>query len=409
MNSTEHNSAYHLFDENVVVERSNFPSHYLPVRLSFNKLKKLARSRDVVQDLYPIRIFKEGISLINSYNLPENKLPNEIISKYELQSAEIPVRRAFAAQCVLGIISEIMDLPEGHLNIDVTREYLSVRSKESVNMSAVMPTNFKNGVKFTIPHDDHQYDLGSKDLPGLQIGKHTYIGADSSLDLGSGISIGNRVFIARNCHRLGHIHDVRYPGISRQIASATNSKFNLFIGDDVLVGYESDIAARTEYIGQNAVLGQRSTITKSWVGDFSVVVGNGRTVRYLPVQAYFKIHYPKHIDSMNILRINWNGTVKEEWELEYKKRVRALGIRTSQKKASSNRVLVLGKVVDVPRVAKLIIDGCYVDVINSDMDNYDLWLQLAEDYKNYNLRLKTVIPDIDHIDISLYDTVIDNV
>lgn len=401
----------HLRDSSVSINPTEAPTYYSSGKLPFERLFSLREESAEKAKYAPIQILKGGLQLINSYNLSEIPIPRKVIKLYGLEESEVIVRRAFAAKYVLGLVSEVLDLPDGHLSVEASKKYVEVH-RNGKSRSAIMPTYLGNGVKFTIPHDDYMYGLDTGKLPRLRLGENTYVSANVRLDIGGDLNIGDRVFIGRDTHRLGHVHDPNFPGIVRETMVATKTDYRLRVGDDALIGYEVDLAAKTSYIGENAIIGQRSTVTTPWVGDFSILVGNNRTIGYLPTQAYFKYQYPDAVNVETMAAIDWNGALEEEWQTFFKRRYATMERQimdfTNNDSIKKQPILVLGRTNNIPQLAGYILNGDTIDYVTDDLQDHAFLLQLAKNCQNFNVRLRTGISYFLENKPEKYSIIIDN-
>jgi acetyltransferase-like isoleucine patch superfamily enzyme len=398
---------HHLFNPSVVVGKTERPNYYSDQKITLEDLHHLLQNPQERVRFAPIKIYKAGLQLINKSNLPATQIPEEIIRAKDLQNAETAVKRAWYAQYVFDLISQILNLPPDHLSLGVTKEYIEIHKGEA-GRSTIMPTHFRDGAELLIPHDDHMLGLPTENLPKIHIGQHTYIAQNTRLDIGGMMYIGDRVFIARNTHRFGHFHKKEYPGIVRETLIATQTDCSIMIGDDVLVGAGTDIGPLTHYIGQNTIIGQQSTITAPWIGDFSIVVGTNRIVGYQPIQAYFKSEYPEYVDAINMAKIDWEGEIKREWEAHYKEKLANIVEDSDRLGKEKQKILMIGDSVDLNRAASLVISGKSIDIISNNLEAHAFLLQLAQNVKNYKIRCRADSKHYPQTSLELYDYVIDS-
>jgi virginiamycin A acetyltransferase len=113
-----------------------------------------------------------------------------------------------------------------------------------------------------------------------KIGSYTYIGFNcfiTKTDIGRYVSIGNNVSIGQGEHDLDAISNSGHFYENNLYDSLT--KADCVIGNDVWIGVQS-IILRGVKIGNGAVIGANSTVTKD-IPDFAVAVGSpARVIRY---------------------------------------------------------------------------------------------------------------------------------
>lgn len=131
------------------------------------------------------------------------------------------------------------------------------------NFSYRYPSNIKIGANVLI---DRSVSLSSETHTGhICVGKGTTIGAGCSLDFTGGIRIGENVRIAKGCYVLTHTHGYDHH-------APAEGKY-LEIGDNAFVGARSVIMYSCNRIGNNAVIGVGSIVTKD-IPDNAIAVGN---------------------------------------------------------------------------------------------------------------------------------------
>jgi len=105
----------------------------------------------------------------------------------------------------------------------------------------------------------------------LRIGKHVEIDQGVWIDYSGGLEIGDMVTISAGARILTHSHGISDPNHYWRDQEIT---FNpLFIGSDSWIGTGAIILPQVTYIGQGAVIGAGSVVTKD-VEPYCIVVGN---------------------------------------------------------------------------------------------------------------------------------------
>jgi acetyltransferase-like isoleucine patch superfamily enzyme len=112
----------------------------------------------------------------------------------------------------------------------------------------------------------------------LVIGNNVYFGKRCTIEVDG--EIGDDVIVANNVGIIGrHDHDFKTTGISVRRAAwvgderhRDNLSSNVFIGDDVWIGYAAIILSGVK-IGRGAIIGAGAVVTKD-VASYSIVVGN---------------------------------------------------------------------------------------------------------------------------------------
>ncbi|MCQ4120964.1 CatB-related O-acetyltransferase [Rhodococcus tibetensis] len=124
---------------------------------------------------------------------------------------------------------------------------------------------------------------------GLEVGHHSYGSLLDPASCDRGTTIGNYVSIGPGVRRFGANHPFEKLGLHPYLynptlgmvdASSDVDRTSLVIGHDVWIGANTVILAPVTCIGNGAVIGAGSIVTKE-VPDFAVVAGNpARIVKY---------------------------------------------------------------------------------------------------------------------------------
>lgn len=111
----------------------------------------------------------------------------------------------------------------------------------------------------------------------LVIGNNVRINSHVEIDYSGGVIIEDNVWISQRVIIETHGHD-----ISSKILKSEQSlrRSHLILKNDCWLGANCFISERVEYIGQGAVIGANSVVTKN-VPDWAIVAGNpAQLVRY---------------------------------------------------------------------------------------------------------------------------------
>lgn len=124
---------------------------------------------------------------------------------------------------------------------------------------------------------------------GLEVGHHSYGSLLDPASCDRGTTIGNYVSIGPGVRRFGANHPLEKLGLHPYLynptlgmveASADVDRTSLVIGHDVWIGANTVILAPVTSIGNGAVIGAGSIVTRN-VPDFAVVAGNpARIMKY---------------------------------------------------------------------------------------------------------------------------------
>jgi acetyltransferase-like isoleucine patch superfamily enzyme len=123
---------------------------------------------------------------------------------------------------------------------------------------------------------------------GIEIGKYSYGGCFNAANIrpltriGRYCSFAEKVYIYNADHPLGlrSTHPFFYNPSFGVVESEQISRRTIEIGNDVWVGQNAIILASVGRIGDGAVIGAGTVVTKD-VPDFALVVGNpGKVIRY---------------------------------------------------------------------------------------------------------------------------------
>jgi acetyltransferase-like isoleucine patch superfamily enzyme len=110
--------------------------------------------------------------------------------------------------------------------------------------------------------------LGGIDLPGLQVGKHCFIGAHTVINCCLSVRIHDNVMIAAGCQIVDTDHGYRSPGL---ISEQNTRSEEIIIGEGAWIAGNSTIL-RGVTIGPGSVVGAGSVVTKS-IPEFEVWAG----------------------------------------------------------------------------------------------------------------------------------------
>lgn len=118
-------------------------------------------------------------------------------------------------------------------------------------------------VRFYVPH--------GLEKKAVSVGNSVRISENVRIDCSGVVTIGNNVWISENAVILNHVHLIsgREPKQCKDIFSEEA----LYIGDDAWIGANVIILPKVKRIGNGAIIGAGSTVTKD-VEDFAVVAGN---------------------------------------------------------------------------------------------------------------------------------------
>lgn len=109
----------------------------------------------------------------------------------------------------------------------------------------------------------------------ISIGDDTYIGSKCVIQSAHGlIDIGNHVMFGAGVHIHGGNHIYNVVGqYMKSIGKQPGSDGTISIKDDVWIGSNAIIVGGVRYIGEGAIVGAGSVVTKN-VEPYSIVVGN---------------------------------------------------------------------------------------------------------------------------------------
>ena len=112
----------------------------------------------------------------------------------------------------------------------------------------------------------------------IDIGNYSSIGPNFTM-VNSSLSIGNYVMMAPNLLVIGGTHKFDSIDIPMR-EQGSNPKTELVIGDDVWIGNRVTILSNCRRIGNGAIVGACSVVTKD-VPDYAIVAGNpAKIIRY---------------------------------------------------------------------------------------------------------------------------------
>ncbi len=111
------------------------------------------------------------------------------------------------------------------------------------------------------------------DSPSLSIGNGTFIGHNGAITVGRRVTIGNHVLIAGGV-RISDFDGHPIDAEDRRNGQTTpsDSVFPVTIGDDVWIGHGA-LLLKGVHIGNRAIIGARSVVTKDVAAD-TIVAGN---------------------------------------------------------------------------------------------------------------------------------------
>ncbi len=148
----------------------------------------------------------------------------------------------------------------------------------------ILPKRISNRYLNYLIKKPNNYEIVNQYLKNkrkVKIGKYTYGSCTQpGFNIGGEVEIGNYCSIGGNVHYFGANHPMDWVSTS---AYFYNKKFGyhvddvkrnkLVIGNDVWIGYGVIITCGCKYIGDGAVIGAGSIVTKD-VEPYSVVAGN---------------------------------------------------------------------------------------------------------------------------------------
>jgi len=102
----------------------------------------------------------------------------------------------------------------------------------------------------------------------VKIGERCHIYDSAFIDQDGDLEIGDQVYVGKEVVIINHDHDLSKDGNWRDEIGR-----KLVIGDRAYLGYRSMILPQVNKIGEGAVIGAGSVITKD-VGDWEVWAGN---------------------------------------------------------------------------------------------------------------------------------------
>ncbi len=105
----------------------------------------------------------------------------------------------------------------------------------------------------------------------LVIGKHVQIGHDVTLDYSGGLTLEDHVWISEGSYILTHDHGLHGPGL--KVDTLTLETNALTVGRDAWIGGHCIILPKASRIGEGAIVGAGSVVTKE-VAPFDIVAGN---------------------------------------------------------------------------------------------------------------------------------------
>ncbi len=135
-------------------------------------------------------------------------------------------------------------------------------------------------------HNDTEL-ISLTDKSKISVGNHSYgdlhivqFGNTSRLTIGNYVSIGQDVvFILDADHFTDHVSTFPFKVKTIGEDNEATGKGNIIVHDDVWIGFGSTILSGIE-IGQGAVIGARSVVTKN-VPQYAIVAGNpAKIIRY---------------------------------------------------------------------------------------------------------------------------------
>jgi len=125
-----------------------------------------------------------------------------------------------------------------------------------------------------------------KIIHGISIGYGSYGGCFDLANIPRGVKFGNycsiaghvRIFLANHPEKLFTTHPLLYNPIMGHVKSDLLERPTLNIGHDVWIGSDVIILPSVKKIGNGAIIGAGSIVTKD-VEPYSIVVGNPATVK----------------------------------------------------------------------------------------------------------------------------------
>ncbi len=129
---------------------------------------------------------------------------------------------------------------------------------------------FKIGAKTYVAYNSFLLNPHFNKKAYLEIGKNTGIENGCHIDYSGGVKIGSNVWISENVFITTHEHDVK----TNELKKKQKTYFSeLEIGDDAWLGVNCIILPKVKKIGEGAIIGAASVVTKN-IPDFAIVVGN---------------------------------------------------------------------------------------------------------------------------------------
>ena len=120
---------------------------------------------------------------------------------------------------------------------------------------------------FYVPHGVH--------ISSVIIGSDVRVAENVRVDCASPVTIGNNVWISENVHIMNHEHII--DGKKWKGTKDIRLTKGIVLCDDSWIGAESIILPKVTRIGEGAIIGAGSVVTKD-VGDYMIVAGNPAVV-----------------------------------------------------------------------------------------------------------------------------------
>ncbi len=130
----------------------------------------------------------------------------------------------------------------------------------------------------SVVSQDCWLNVNHRDRPGraIEIGANCFIGRRNVFSSGAGITLGDYVLTANDCHFLGSTHDVSDP-MRPVLTTGTSASDLIVVGDNSFLGAGVRVIGNVR-IGHGCVIGAGSLVTRD-IPPFSQAHGSPATVQ----------------------------------------------------------------------------------------------------------------------------------